>query len=350
MAHTIIKLPHNLDFEDALAFMSPISLRPGYDLVFDFSQVKWVEPFGMLLVASRIRRIVDACGRNGVSCYVKGHNRTQQSHDYLAHMGFFQSTGINFGKVPGQAPGSQRYVPITELTRDSLVQDPAARFDMHIGETIERRASNLARVLAQSESNLRETLKYSIREIIRNGFEHSESDNIWVAAQCWPNSDKVEIAILDDGIGIKESLSHNPNLSIVADDVALSWAIKPGISGKTHQVSLRRTRSQESEWDNSGYGLYITNALCRLAGDFVIVSGKKALHTTPASTVFHSAHHRGTAVRIQFTISKLPQLQQALKRIVDEGERLAANSGIETIKSASKSSRTATVTDEEIPF
>lgn len=303
----------------------------------------------MLLVASRIRRLVGFCHNHGIACHATGYSGAQMSLDYLGHVGFFQSLGLDFGKEPGQAPGNTRYIPVTEITKSAVVNDPAARLDTHVGESVERYSHKLATILAQNNKNLHATLSYCIREIIRNVFEHSGTDSVWIVGQCWPNNNKVEVAILDEGIGIKRSLAQNPNLNITSDADALTWAIRPGISGKAHQVNLYRLRRSTNDWDNSGYGLFVTHKLSQLVGEFVITSGSNALLVTPAGMQLYTAGFHGTAIKILLTISKLPQLDQAISQIVNEGERIAQESAT-AIGRASRASASVHIGDEEPPF
>jgi hypothetical protein len=96
-------------------------------------------------------------------------------------------------------------------------------------------------------------LSYSLRELMRNVFEHSETDSLYYCAQYWPKSSKVEVAVADFGIGIRRALSRNPNFRFDSDKEAREYSLLPSVSGATH-----RERSSGT-WFNSGYGLYMTN-------------------------------------------------------------------------------------------
>ena len=51
-------------------------------------------------------------------------------------------------------------------------------------------------------------MTYLIREILRNIPEHAEESSAWICGQYW-NDQTAEIAIVDEGIGIKKSLQRN---------------------------------------------------------------------------------------------------------------------------------------------
>jgi DEAD/DEAH box helicase domain-containing protein len=84
-------------------------------------------------------------------------------------------------------------------------------------------------------------LTYSIREIVRNVIEHSESETYTVSAQYWPSQSSAEFAVADAGCGVLSSLSHNPKLEVENDLDALKLAMLPGISSK----AWRRKGSQD---------------------------------------------------------------------------------------------------------
>ncbi len=251
-------------------------------------------------------------------------------------MGFFKSIRLNYGKEPGEAFGSSTYVPITKIEIDDLRK--LARFKgEHIGHAIERKSRELALVLSQGARDLSDHLTFSIRELMRNVVEHSESPVIWLAGQYWPTKDLVEIALLDEGIGVSCHLSRNPYLEIRNDADALLFAIEPGISGSA--LPGRKT-VEDDMWDNSGFGLYMTSSLCQLGGEFAICSGTSTLHLSGGQTRFLNSCHHGTAVMMRLYVSNMRKLQDVIEELVRQGERRARkNRRIRTNVTASKVSR-----------
>lgn len=64
-------------------------------------------------------------------------------------------------------------------------------------QIIVKRSEKLAKKLTQQEDgNLVEIITYSLREILRNILEHSDSYDLWYCAQYWLLYQKAEIAIL----------------------------------------------------------------------------------------------------------------------------------------------------------
>ncbi len=102
----------------------------------------------------------------------------------------------------------------------------------------------------------------------------------FAAAIHQPHKKQAEIGILDVGVGIRNSLSKNPHLTLESDRDALNLALMPGISGKMFKGVVRNAYDYDP-WQNSGYGLYAVSRLCGLGGKFLIGSGDAALSLKP---------------------------------------------------------------------
>ncbi|SFH23085.1 hypothetical protein SAMN05660649_04371 [Desulfotomaculum arcticum] len=325
-----IYLPNNLDLSNALRFCKELNtLVSEYtDYLYDYSLLSLVEPFGMLLVGSAMRKFINShTNSNHQGCNFSGKN-------YAAHMGFFQSIYLDYGNRPGEANGNTRYIPITEINTNALKKEAIENFE-HVGETIEKKSQDLALVLARQDFNLTEYLTYSIRELLRNIVEHSESNSIWIAGQYWPSRDLVEIAILDEGVGIRNSLRNNPHLEIDSDESALILALEPGISG----VAFGKRKRPNDVWSNTGYGLYMTSQICQQGGSFVICSGSKTLLMNKFTKKIFDTSFNGTAIRMRLIASRIGNLNTVLQHLVNEGEKKARENKTHSVLSASKASK-----------
>jgi hypothetical protein len=212
MAETTLTVPATWNVNNIHEFVRKLWNLETYDqIILDFRHTSWCPPYGMLFLARQIRRF-----RNSrPETRFRAINFDDGS--YLAHMGFFQAMGLQHGKAPGEALGSATYLPISRLDASELDKE-AAQMGEPIGAAIENKADELSRILTREDSReLVETLKFSIREIVRNSIEHSNEGDVWYCAQYWPTKYRVEVAILDEGRGIKEALSSNPYLEIKDD-------------------------------------------------------------------------------------------------------------------------------------
>lgn len=249
---------------------------------------------------------------------------------YAAHMGFFRAFGLKFGNEPGEASGSSTYLPLTILNVADL-QSEAGKSGEHVGTIIESKSEQIAKILTRQQTgDLVDTLTFSIREIMRNVVEHSNSEVIEYCAQYWPTKSLVEFAVLDTGQGIMRGLSTNPYLNINDERDALHLALLPGISGKMYKGVRKR---MHDEWQNSGFGLYMTSRICRNGGNFFIASNDKSIFLDSTSKQDLECKYKGTALRLRIDTSRISSCSEMLARYRNEGyqaaKRFAGDDAIE---------------------
>lgn len=318
-----ISVPYSLDLESSLRFCQQLKSLPkadSYDL--DFGAVGWVEPFGMLITAIEIQQALQR--QSDCDFYVTNFGTeweySSNALSYAAFMGFFQVAGVDLGNKPGSIRGTDKYLPITVLDVLDLEIEASNEF-REVAEVIERRARHLSKVLLQQESgSLVDMLTYSLREMMRNIVEHSSSDMLAYCAQYWPRKQQVEVAILDKGVGVRETISRNPHLEINSDLDALTLALVPGVSGKVYDGV---PRNLYDVWENSGFGLYLTSRLCGDGGSFFICSGKAGLLLSDGQKKTYSTNFDGTAVRLNINLTGKEALRNRLKRFLKEGDEIA---------------------------
>jgi hypothetical protein len=225
---------------------------------------------------------------------------------------------MTYGLAPAEAQGSDTYVPLTEINV-STIRDSAAHQYVHVGEVVETEARKLAQLLTRhAHGEVFDILTYSIREIVRNVIEHSNAKSYTIAAQYWPNQGLAEFAVTDDGRGVFSSLRENPQLHIGNEADALKLAILPGISSKA------RHRSRGNDvWANSGYGLFMTQRLCSLAGEFTILTGGAGIHVNGGTVSELLSFAPGTTVVMRLNTEAIRDLNARLSDFRKEGLELA---------------------------
>ncbi|MDP8567544.1 hypothetical protein [Methylophilus aquaticus] len=302
------------------------------NVLIDFSKMGRIEPFTMGYVAKQIRDFNRENSATTVSCM--GH----KNKDYAANMGFFRAFGLKHGREPNCTDGNDRFVPFTILRIKTIKEEAAKEWEVE-QEIIERRSEHLAKILTQEDKgNLVDALTFSIREMMRNVLEHSESKSMEYCAQYWPTYHKVEISILDNGIGLMTSLQNNPYVQINSHSDAIQQALMPAISSKNYKGARINTNDP---WHNSGFGLYMISRICRLGGSFLICSGDHAIKLDENSKTHIDLNHhfKGTAVRLVLNTSKLTELGTMLAKFRDEGYEVARQikaSGMYTASAASQ--------------
>ncbi|THF53861.1 ATP-binding protein [Allorhizobium terrae] len=298
--------------------LSKLESADGFD--FDFGQTRWFPPFSMILLAMHLRQFGDLHPNSEL--YVTNH----ENHQYAAHMGFFKTFGLDHGNEPGEAKGSERYIPIQSIKKREISEKASQEY-VEKGEIIERKAASLSTILTQTNAGIvHDTLTYSIREILRNAFEHSCADEVLICAQHWPSKNEVEVGIIDAGIGIKAGLGQNPNFRFETDRESINTALMPGVSGN---ISAGKG---SNPWMNTGYGLYMTNRICRAGGCFFICSGNAGVWLEKNRKLDIHSNLKGTAVRLHLDTSKLSDLKDRLAGFHKDGIRAAKE-----IKGANKS-------------
>lgn len=328
----------DLSFKTALSFCAELnSYEPTSEnevFEFDFDRVKNCDPFPMLMVSNAIR-------------HKREKNQNHQfvafncNNDYARHMKFYNACGLNFGESVEATRGNSNYSCITKLNIADLYSESQENLD-YIQETLEKRAKAMASVLCRDNKEFQKWMTFIVRELLRNIPEHSKSKTIWYCAQYWPSFDLVELAILDEGIGISNSLKDSYEFcSLYKNDYeALQLALEPGVSGT---FSSSRRSIGTGNWENSGYGLYMVSQMCvELEASFIIASGDSAIRMTKKNGNIKNTRYdtfiEGTAIQIRIRPSKNYNYDQIRREILERGEKMARNKDY-TIHSASKSSR-----------
>lgn len=327
----IVNIPSKLNVTQSLSFIDSIFSLPHDDeYIFDFRNLRWSEPFGLLAISYELYRF--ASKHSSSKLLIKNH----EENTYEGHMGFFKAFGLDHGNFPGQAPGSNTYIPI-KIKSVSALQEKAVSSHEVVGVTIENCAKEISNILVQHQSGeLKETLTYSIREIIRNVVEHSEADQFGYCAQYWPTKNIVEFSLLEKGIGIRKTIARNHSLSISSDQDALKLSLLPGVSGKVYN---RKRGFNKGVWANSGFGLYMTSRICGDGGSFFIISGDSGILLNKRKQYYFKTNFQGTALRLRLNTNNIGTLSQTLKKYRIEGYEIARQLGKGALVSASTASQ-----------
>lgn len=287
------------------------------------ANMKWVRPFGMLLTACAIKQFREKF--IDVPFYLECDN-TKDGVSYASHMGFFKaiSDKIDIGKEPGEANGNENYIPISEIDMHLIHDNEISNGRMiEMGDAIEIKASELAKILSRDNKEMNTLITYLIREILRNIPEHADSNKAWICGQYWADR-TAEIAIVDEGIGIKKSLQRNVihREYIHTDEDAIICAIKAGISQSFQPAKQNKSCDP---WANSGFGLFMVSEICKaLQGSFCLASGEKYIyiydngHINLGDTFF-----QGTAVKMTISTKNLKRSQDIINQISIQGEQQA---------------------------
>lgn len=312
-----IFFPNECEESAVFSFCSEVDSCSGQKkITIDFSNMGRVEPFAMIYIGKFIGQFSRRNKETTIWCC--GY----EDKKYAANMAFFKAFGLNHGKAPNTNSGNNRFIPFTILDLQTI-SDEASKDWISGQDIIEKRSKQLAQILSQEEStDLVDTLTFSIREIMRNVYEHSQSKKVAYCAQYWPMYEKVEISIADNGIGLKESLKTNPFIDVETDSDAIQQALMPAISSKNYKG---KKIDKSDPWHNSGFGLYMSSRICRMGGSFLICSGNHGIKLSKEYKEHIDLDHfcSGTVVRMVLDTSKLTELNPMLARFREDGYEIA---------------------------
>ena len=334
-----ITIPNELTPLAAINFANYIEkINPSdKEYIYDFGNMQHCRPFGLLVVATAIRRNIT---RFPDAQHIPIHTDATQGCQFAASFGFFQSIGFDIGEVKEEWAHGERYIPIKCLSVQEL--NAVLAKTTILNEKIDYQSCIFADLLAEDKSRpIKDSLQYCFREIMRNTFEHGETDHLWVCGQFWPSRSEAEIVILDEGIGILKSLKSNSRINVTSCQEALSLAIQPGLSR-----TLGKPLIENDVWQNSGYGLYVASTLAALCnGYFILHSGDKAIIINSDGQNIYESAHAGTVVGISIHTDSKPlrNFAQTLTNIITEGEAQAKLNADKRILTASKISSIASM-------
>ena len=146
---------------------------------------------------------------------------------------------------------------------------------------------------------------------------------MWVCGQYWPSYELAEIAIVDEGIGIYNSITQNQaHKEYITDNKkALQWALKAGITEAFKPAMKQESRD---EWANSGFGLYMVNEICKhLNGSFCIISYENYILIDNHGIKYGETKFKGTAIRMRVPSKKISNAQKIISQIAAQGEMQA---------------------------
>ena len=292
MNMTHIYTPAFFDYASILPFSSELEkVKDTPELTLDFSKTEFASPVAILTIGCNIKSLMEYRKSAAHVTHVKGISEDISAHSYLGHLGFFNFVDVPFGKAIGEATGNDRYIPITKLSYSDLMLEVSPPYKL-LRHVIMEEAEKLAFVLAPEDSDDASTvtLAYALREIIRNVFEHSKAREAYLCGQRWSGG-RVEIAIIDQGIGIFDSLKNAFGIKKPID--ALELAIEPAISRTTGP------KGDKNEHGNSGYGLYVLSRLGLEYGKFLLGSGDGCLRMDKNGTAVDNFAYKGTVVGLR---------------------------------------------------
>ncbi|MEL4029720.1 ATP-binding protein [Caldifermentibacillus hisashii] len=298
----------------------------------NFTSTSFFEPFAMVYFLAFVHRCKNILN---IKFEVERSILTEAC-SYAEFMGFFEALEGVISKNYNLEYNGRTYIKIHSLTKKKI-REYEFENGIDMADSVTYFSSQMAKFLLRnknSNKNTQEILTYALREIIRNSLEHSTSSDIWCAGQYWERSNSVEVVILDNGVGIKNTITKNIHVRdrITNDLDAIKYAMLPGLSG----VAFERNGTKPPDYgypENSGYGLYVTSEICSNYGEFLIASGDSYLRKTPDVKREREIHHEGTAISLKLNLDTINTV--SIEDIVKKGEEIALKYPFKANKNAS---------------
>ncbi len=260
-----------------MAAMNQVRAALG-DVELDCSQVRFVDPFGITVLAAAIKEALSQ-GRSVAMPWLAATTTS-----YLERMNFFADMAIDAVSVPQNRRRHDQRGSLLEITnivdsgKSEAVADQLASaiVTMIIGRG--ERPVNFHVPDTEYDQYYR-PLRYALSELIENALTHARREgafnsSVWVAAQYYKDDQtggRVHVAVVDNGCGFLATLRHHPELLEKTHGAAIRTALKP-------KVSCNRDIGPFGQSVNEGVGLTTTVLVSKATGgDVHIVSGDALL-------------------------------------------------------------------------
>jgi hypothetical protein len=84
-------------------------------------------------------------------------------------------------------------------------------------------------------------------------------------------------------------------------------------------------KRKNDDWQNSGFGLYMTSRICRNGGNFYVASNDKSIFLDNTGKRDIECNYKGVALRMRIDTSKIGAYSEMLAKYRSEGYEAAKN-------------------------
>lgn len=179
-------------------------------------------------------------------------NATFDVHSYLETI-FFEKEFAVIEDTNFEYYNSKRYSPILCIPRDNP--------NSSVFDSLVQKINELLYTVISAETKQKQTIGYILSEMYDNVKEHAESTFCYTMYQYYPSDNELEICLIDNGIGLKESYARHGEFQVNSHREAVLQASK-GISTKNNE-------------GNRGHGIISSSEITNhvLQGTFMLQSG-----------------------------------------------------------------------------
>lgn len=277
----------------------------------DCSRLIWVDPVGLCVLRFWLKSLEDrfvAVNLIGLNLDIEAYMRRMNLLDDAPNLRFEDRTA---GYARKNLTDS--LVELRNVTRSDETDASAARIARTIVAQIPDLSStpDPAGMRPSEVERADSSVAYVFTELLDNALTHGRSQgyrhaHAKVAAQFVRKRKRLQIAIVDDGCGLLQSLRGHPRLQDQDSHIdAIKLALEP-------RVSCNRDLRYARDSVNQGVGLTVSTRLAlATGGEFTIYSGDAAYTESPngRSTSWRTAGWSGTCVAIEFCSERLTAVE-----------------------------------------
>lgn len=291
---------------------------------FTFNNLKWIDPSGAIILMETLENLRE---KEAVVDFKDLEDESKSPISYGITMGIFQELGLSNRSMIREG---KTFIAPTKIKR-SEVYDFLKNENKNIEDYFEYISERLSNKILRDEeivydAHLKELFTYVIRELIRNIFDHSDSEYFYYGSQFIPKTRIVEFVIADRGLGLKKTIPFDVEEKWYGQDtteIAIRKAFTPGISAESNHSYASQ------DYLNSGYGLAMIKSLILAAeGTLSLATSDKAVTFIEKEQNTEECNIIGTIIRIRVDLDKLATVnfKTQLKLVEEEAKSMGITS------------------------
>jgi hypothetical protein len=206
-----------------------------------------------------------------------------------------------------QAPKNRSYLPLEHF------DEKLGNIDTVASQVTTKIVGNANKLSDEDKKDLADYLKYLISEMMDNVISHASSDvGGFVTAQYFPTKEKVQVVIIDSGVGFLKTLSSK--YTLYNEQEAILKALEKEVSGSNNFAPYTNVPK------HAGLGLYFLSQIIKHTHGKLLIVSNDTIYRLPQDTFTPIKPFNGTMIAFELYNSKLDyEFGQLFNIIKSEG-------------------------------
>lgn len=257
---------------DILRLCNALLLEKHNSIECDASNLKFVDPFGMCLLASTCHKLSLRNKRVNIQ------NIPDKIVGYLVRMDLFENCNIPIKDETKRFDRRDALVEVQRIESPREIDNVSAQLANAIVGSIpgiDYNAPPDEMSGYKPHEKITIPLRYMFSELLENSLRHGRKNGfnqacVWVASQYYPSKDLIRLAVVDNGCGYLATLDRHPKLISNDHFGAIKTALLP-------EVSCNPDLDVLDDTVNMGIGLTVVNDLVQTASGMMSIGSGDAL-------------------------------------------------------------------------